>query len=41
MRAMKIVLPASMLMIGFLICTSATYGKPEYAKAEKKGCMSI
>ena len=23
---------------GFLVCTTATYGKPEYAKSEKKGC---
>jgi hypothetical protein len=38
MRAMKIVLPVGLLMIGFLVCTSATYGKPEYAKNEKKSC---
>ena len=29
MGAMKIVLPASMLMLGFLVCTSATYGNPD------------
>ena len=23
-------------MTGFLLCTTATYGKPEYAKKEKK-----
>ena len=38
MRAMKIVLPASLLMMGFLVCTTATYGKPDYAKTEKKSC---
>jgi hypothetical protein len=38
MRALKLVVPAALLMTGFLICTTATYGKPEYAKAEKKGC---
>jgi len=38
MRAMKLVLPAAILMVGFLVCTSATYGKPEYAKKENKKC---
>jgi hypothetical protein len=38
MRALKLVLPAAFLMTGFLICTTSTYGKPEYAKAEKKSC---
>ena len=39
MRAMKLVLPAAILMTGFLVCTTATYGKPEYAKKEKKNCV--
>ena len=34
MRAMKVALPAAILMAGFLLCTSATYGKPEYMKKE-------
>ena len=38
MRAMKVALPAVILMAGFLLCTSATYGKPEYAKKEKQAC---
>jgi hypothetical protein len=38
MRAMKVALPAAILMAGFLLCTSATYGKPEYAKKEKQSC---
>jgi hypothetical protein len=38
MRALKLVVPAVLLTTGFLICTTATYGKPEYAKTEKKGC---
>ena len=25
-------------MTGFLVCTTASYGKPDYAKAEKKAC---
>ena len=38
MRALKLDLPTVVLTTGFLVCTTATYGKPEYAKAEKKGC---
>ena len=39
MRALKLVVPAAFLMTGFLICTTATYGKPEYAKKEDKKCV--
>lgn len=38
MRVLKLVLPAAILMTGFLVCTTASYGTPEYAKKEKKGC---
>jgi len=38
MRALKVVLPAAVLTAGFLICTTASYGTPDYAKKEKKGC---
>jgi hypothetical protein len=38
MRALKLALPAVILMTGFILCTTATYGKPEYAKKEKKQC---
>ncbi len=38
MRALKVVLPAAILMTGFLVCTTASYGTPEYAKKEKKAC---
>lgn len=38
MRAIKVVLPATILMAGFLVCTTSTYGKPEYAKKEGKSC---
>jgi hypothetical protein len=34
MRALKVTLPAAILMAGFLLCTSATYGKMEYMKKE-------
>ncbi len=39
MRSIKLVLPAAILMAGFMVCTTATYGKPEYAKKEGKNCM--
>jgi len=38
MRALKVAIPAVVLMAGFLAFTSATYGKPEYAKKEKQTC---
>jgi hypothetical protein len=38
MRMLKVTLPAAILMAGFLLCTSATYGKPEYAKKEGQKC---
>jgi len=34
MRILKLALPASIVMAGFLVCTTATYGKPEYMKKE-------
>ena len=38
MRTLKLVLPAALLGVGFLVSTTATYGKPDYAKKEKKAC---
>jgi hypothetical protein len=38
MRALKLVLPAAVVTAGFLICTTASYGTPDYAKKEKKTC---
>jgi len=38
MSRLKIVAPAVILLGGFLICSMATYGKPEYTKATKKAC---
>ena len=40
MRAMKLVLPAAILMTGFLVCTTASYGTQEFAKKEKKACTA-
>ncbi len=38
MRVWKLVLPSFVLMTGFLVCTTASYGTQEYAKKEKKSC---
>jgi hypothetical protein len=38
MRAFKLVAPTALLAAGFLVCTTASYGTPDYAKKEKKGC---
>lgn len=39
MSTWKLVLPAGIVMAGFLFCTTATYGKPEYMKKENfKSC---
>jgi cytochrome c553 len=34
MRALKVLIPAVALMAGFLVCSTASYGKPEYQKKE-------
>jgi len=38
MRVLKLALPAAILMTGFLLCTTASYGTQDYAKKEKKSC---
>ena len=35
---LKTVLPAVILLGGFLACTMTSYGTTEYAKASKKSC---
>jgi hypothetical protein len=35
---LKTVLPAAIVLGGILICTTASYGTVEYAKATKKAC---
>jgi hypothetical protein len=38
MKRIKIAFPAMILLGGFLVCGTATYGKPEYTQKEKKAC---
>ena len=34
MRTLKVAVPAAILAVGIMLCTTAGYGKPEYAKKE-------
>ena len=38
MRLLKLALPSVILVAGFLVCTTASYGTMDYAKKEKKAC---
>ena len=38
MRHLKLAIPAVILLGGFVVCSTATYGKAEYTKQEKKAC---
>jgi uncharacterized protein with PIN domain len=38
MRTLKIVIPTSVLAIGFAVCTSSVKATPAYAKKEGKSC---
>jgi len=41
MRKLKLAIPAAILMAGFLLCTTATYGTPAYMKKEGvKSCTT-
>ena len=39
MSHLKVVLPAVILLGGFLVCSTASYGRAEYMKATKKSCV--
>jgi cytochrome c553 len=39
MSHLKLTLPAAILLGGFLVCSTATYGKQEYTKSTKKTCV--
>jgi hypothetical protein len=40
MRALRLVLPLAVLMTGLFVTTSTSFGKPDYAKKEKKSCTT-
>jgi hypothetical protein len=39
MSRLKFIVPAVIAMSAFLVCSTATFGKQEYTKKEKKGCV--
>ncbi len=38
MSKIKLILPAAILLGGFLVCTTASFGTTDIAKQTKKGC---
>ncbi|MBZ5625311.1 MAG: hypothetical protein LAQ69_42410 [Acidobacteriia bacterium] len=41
MRALKVAVPATLIMTGLMLCTMASYGKQEYMKKEGvKSCTT-
>ena len=40
MRTLRLVLPVGVLMAGLFVTTSTSFAKPEYAKKEKKSCVT-
>ena len=38
MQHLKLAMPAAILLGGFVVCSTTTYGKAEYTKQEKKAC---
>jgi hypothetical protein len=38
MSHLKLSLPAVIIMGGFLLCSTSSFGKPEYTKQTKKAC---
>ncbi len=39
MKLLKPVIPLVVLALGLGLTTTSSFGKPEYAKKEKKGCV--
>jgi cytochrome c551/c552 len=40
MRALRLVLPLAVLMMGLLVTTTTSFAKKEYATKEKKSCVT-
>lgn len=38
MSRLKLIVPAALVLGGFLVCSTASYGKPDYTKSTKKAC---
>ena len=40
MSRLKLIVPAALVLGGFLVCSTASFGKSEYSKATKKSCTT-
>lgn len=40
MKAIPVVLSGAALVLGLIVSSSVSFGKPEYTKKEKKGCVT-
>ena len=40
MSRWKVIMPAAIVLGGFLVCATASFGKSEYSKATKKPCTA-
>jgi hypothetical protein len=40
MKTIKFIVPAAVATVGLLISSAPSYGKPEYSKKEKTGCVT-
>ena len=38
MSRLKLIIPAAVVLGGFLVCSTTSYGKAEYTKQTKKAC---
>jgi hypothetical protein len=39
MSQLKFIVPAALVLGGFLVCSTVSYGKMDYAKSTKKQCV--
>ncbi len=40
MKAIPVLLSGAVLVLGLVLSSSVSFGKPEYTKKEKKGCVT-
>lgn len=40
LKSLKLAVPALVVGLGAMLCTNVSYGKAEYTKKEKKGCVT-
>jgi hypothetical protein len=40
MKAIPVILSGAVLVLGLVLSSTVSFGKPEYTKKEKKGCVT-